>query len=264
MKKVLCLLLLLAACSSLQTPNSKPQTPCPTLTVWNGTACCQDIDSNRICDNKDPAVLERLANMPAETPNPPTPVPKPIIVRKPTIITQSLERIKEIKSYKYTVNNYDYFVVGQKITLSLPVSINVGKVVSENQTYPAMINKIVFDRIAKTAIGECSTPAEFVKYAVANPCDKLQGITFKLNYSDYATFKTPEDLLAEFELDYPFEVLEKQHVGKRLATLAVFRKNRQNQSLLWLDAINSLPIKYQRVENGEPVETLEFVDLFVY
>ncbi len=133
----------------------------------------------------------------------------------------------------------------------------------ENFSYPAMINKITFDRNAKTAFGECITPLEFVKYAVANPCDRLAGEKFGLNYADYATFKIPEDLLYEFESEYPFEVQEKQHLGKRLATLAVFRQNRQNQSLLWIDPINGLPLKHQRIENGETVDTLEFMDLFV-
>ena len=261
MKECVILLLFLVACAQL-TPTAS-EGSCPTLAVWNGSACCQDLDSNSICDNRDEAVLSRIASMPVEKRNPPTPAAAPKIVRKPTIITESLEKVKSIASYEYVINNYHYFVAGSRITIYLPELINIGKMVSANQTYAALINVITFDRFARTAVGECVKPKEFIKYAVDSPCDKLQGMTFELNYKDYATFKTPEDILDEFKLEYPFEVLEKQHVGSRLATLAVFRRNRQNQSLLWIDPINGLPRKYQRIENEKPVETVEFLDLFV-
>ncbi|MBI4016553.1 MAG: hypothetical protein HY363_02560 [Candidatus Aenigmarchaeota archaeon] len=254
-------LFFITACSQLQTPDSNFN--CSTLTTWNGSECCQDFDSNKICDNKDTTVLEKVSQMTAEKQNKPTPATAVKIVRKPTIITESIAKIKFVKSYEYFVNNYHYFVAGNTIKLYLPVSINIGKLESENFSYPAIINKITFDRNTRTAFGECITPLEFIKYALANPCDKLTEKKFELNYADYATFKIPEDLLYEFESEYPFEVQEKQHLGKRLATLAVFRKNRQNQSLLWIDTLNGLPLKHQRIENGEPVETLEFLDLFV-
>ena len=267
------LLLLLAACSQLQTPNPQLQIPnfqtpdnrlhaCSTLSVWNGSSCCQDLDSNDVCDNKDPVVLEKVSALPPEKKKTPTPAPPVRVVRKPTVVTESLEKIKSVKSYSYYVNNYHYFVSGNRITLYLPVSVSVGKVEFENFSYPAMVNRITFDRSSRTAFGECITPKEFVKYAVVNVCDRLAGIKFDLSYADYATFKTPEDLLVDFKEEYLFETVEKQHVGKRLATLAVFRSNRQNQTLLWIDPLNGLPLKYQRVENGKPVETVEFQDLF--
>ncbi|MBI4148357.1 hypothetical protein HY490_03645 [Candidatus Woesearchaeota archaeon] len=236
---------------------------CPALSSWNGTTCCQDLDSNAICDNKDPAVLERLAQEPLPVSNPPRPAPAPVVIRRPTIITEALQQARQITGYEYKQHTYTYIVAGPRVQLDLPIPIGIGKLVTNKTSTPVVINRIYFDQLLQTAIGVCVIPEEFLASDVKSPCDKLVNRSFPLRYADYATFTTPEQLLNEFQNSTPFEVIEKQHVGNRLATLAVFRRNRQNQTLLWIDPINGLPLKLERIENGKPAQTVEYNDLFI-
>jgi len=258
-RRTLFVLLLIAACQRIDVPSQL----CPSLTAWNGTTCCQDLDSNKICDNKDPAVLERVAKEPLPLSNPPRPAPSPVVIRRPTIITESLQKARQIAGYEYKQHTYIYAVAGPRVQLDLPLPIGIGKLVSNKTSTQVVINRIHFDQSLQTAIGVCVVREEFLASDVKSPCDKLVNKSFPLTYADYATFTTPEQLLSQFQNSTPFEVIEKQHIGSRLATLAVFRRNRQNQTLLWIDPINGLPLKLERIENGQPVQTVEYNDLFI-
>ena len=257
-KILLIFFVLIAACSQQET--LVEQKRCPVLTSWNGTACCQDLDENSICDNKDAALLAQLEDEPIQR-NPPKPPPKPVIKYPPTVVTEALNKSNNL-AYEFQFEGAHYIVSGNRLRKDLYSILSLGKQTIEGVPYEAAINRIIVDRENKTAQGYCYKPREDDVRGKISPCDRVKGLLFSLDYATYVNITLPQDILARFDKQQPFEVLPNEHAGKRLATLAVFRKNRQNQTLLWIDN-NGFLIRYQEITNGKSADITEFRDLFV-
>ncbi len=254
---VLIVLFLIASCT---TPQKSIERQCPLLSAWNGTACCQDLDENRICDNKDAALLAQLDKEPIQR-NPPKSAPKPVIMYPLTVVSEALAKSNNT-AYEFQYEGAHYIVSGNRMRKDLYSILSIGKQTLEDVPYEAAVNRIIIDRENKTVQGYCYKPREDEVLGKMSPCDRIKGLLFPLSYIAYANITLPQDILARFGKQQPFEVLPNEHAGKRLATLAVFRKNRQNQTLLWIDN-NGFLIRYQEIINGKSTDITEFRDLFV-
>ena len=256
---VLALFILLIACSTPHKVSERKQ--CPVFTTWNGTACCQDLDENNLCDNKDKMLLAQIENEPFQR-NPPKPAPQPVLRYLPTIITEALNQ-SNARAYEFQFEGVHFIVSGNRMRKDLYSILSIGKQSVNDITYEAVMNRILIDRENKTAQGYCYKSHEDDVLGKISPCDRVKGVLFPLKYSDYANVTLPQDILTHFTNQQPFEVLQNEHAGKWLATLAVFRKNRQNQTLLWIDPNTGFLIRSQEITSGIPTQTREFRDLFV-